>query len=575
MNILGFTDWLSDHNTSAAIISDGVLIAAAEEERFSRRKYDGAPPFSAIDFCLRRAGISMAQVDFLALACKPFRSGPDSQLAEMDSAFLHRLQKEGSVRWRSVIHKCLLDTYLRFRPGSVTSWGMDKVVAAGFASMRERFGHLPRARFYDHHQSHAAAAYYSSKLGRAAVATIDGRGGSYATVAWNAETDRITRLRAEPFTNSLGIFYEDCSIYLGLGKFGQGKMMGLASYGKGGKIADRVSRLVEFNDLQWYQYRTRPGPHVLGFHPRFAEPLLDSPYPDFAAACQRTLEHAVARVVRSTIEEARCQDLCLGGGVTLNCSSNGALLSSGIASSIWIFPASGDAGLSVGAAMLCAAQIGELRRTQLNHAYWGPDFSASEYEAALKREPRVVYQREANLFAEVARYLATGKVIGWFQGRMELGPRALGNRSILADPRRVEIRDRVNGIKGREQWRPLAPVVLAECAAEYFALDVVSPFMLFATQVRPEKRPMIPAVVHVDGTARPQTVTREQNHRLYDLIFAFRQLTQVPVLLNTSFNAAEEPIVCSPQDAIETFLATGLDILVLGDWIVSRRATDG
>jgi carbamoyltransferase len=283
------------------------------------------------------------------------------------------------------------------------------------------------------------------------------------------------------------------------------------------------------------------------------------------------LEVAIANVVRSGIEATQNRNLCLAGGVMLNCSSNGGLLTSGVADSIWIFPAASDAGTSVGAALQCAAENGELDRTGLVNPYLGPDFSASEIEVALRNDQRVAFWLAPDISTEVAQRLAAGEVIGWFQGRMELGPRALGNRSILADPRSVEMRDRVNRIKRREHWRPLAPVVLEESAPDFFRMNTSSPFMLFAVQVRLEKRSIVPAVVHADGSARPQTVSHDQNPRLYDLIRAFRQQTGVPVLLNTSFNDADEPIVCTPQDAIRSFLAMELDMLVLGDYVVRRE----
>jgi carbamoyltransferase len=255
----------------------------------------------------------------------------------------------------------------------------------------------------------------------------------------------------------------------------------------------------------------------------------------------------------------------------LNCSANGALLDSGIVDSAWVFPAANDAGLCVGAALLCAHDCGELQPARLEHAYWGPEFGAGECEAAIRNEPQVALRRiDGPINEAVAEALASGNVVGVCRGRMEFGPRALGNRSILADPRRLENRDRVNRIKGRELWRPLAPSVLAERASEFFDLRQPSPFMLFRTHVNPEKRSAVAAIVHVDGSARPQTVTKAQNSDFYDLIAAFSRRTGVPILLNTSFNTASEPIVCTPQDAIATFLASELDLLVLGDFLVEK-----
>ncbi|MCI0723141.1 MAG: carbamoyltransferase [Acidobacteria bacterium] len=570
MNILSFVYGDGGHDTSAALVCDGALVAAVEEERLTRVKHDGGLPLHAIDFCLSRAGIEMSQVDVLAFPTKPFRTGRDSYHAEMDLRFVRRLHREGTIRSRSLLHKVALNVSSHL--GSRFNWGMASTYREAFALLRGRYGTLPPIRYYDHHRAHAAAAYLTAGWERAAVVTIDGRGGPYATVTWKAEGSQLHRLRAEPYTNSLGVFYELCTCYLGLGIFGQGKAMGLAAYGDSGLFQNQVARLLETTDSLWYRYHSPPRPDILGFSSRNHEPVVQAPYKDFAAACQKALEGAVARIVHSTIQEVGTRKLCLGGGVALNCSCNGQLLASELADEIWLFPASGDAGLPVGAALLAAADAGEFSRQRLDHAYWGPEFDLSACEEALRREPQVVYRRVSDPVSEVADALAAGHVVGWFQGRMELGPRALGHRSILSDVRSIGIRDRVNKIKGRESWRPLAPIVPADRASEFFSPGTGTPFMLFAMRVRPEARSLIPAVVHVDGSARPQTLTREQNQRLYDLLLAFGKITGLPVLLNTSFNAAGEPIVCTPEDALRTFLATRLDYLLLEDFLVARKS---
>lgn len=585
MNILGLGCWeefskspapvegaLGAHDSSAAIVCDGRLVAAAEEERFSRRKHDGDFPLRAIDYCLRQAGIDMAQVDLLAIAEKPFRRGRDSYFAEMDFQDIQRLKAQGRARYRSLVHKRVLDACLRlgFPP---FSWGLDPTTAAALALLRERHGRVPPVRYFDHHRAHAAVAYFTSGQDRAAVATIDGRGGPYSTVIWSAAGDRIQRLDSELHPNSLGNFFRDCTLYLGLGEFGEGKTMGLASYGDGSVLDPAVRGLLDMEGESWYRYRTAPNVRALGFAPRRSgEDALRTPYPDFAAACQLALQRAVMRVARSALQATQCGFLCLGGGVALNCSANGALLRSGLADTTWVFPATGDAGLSVGAALLCAEKMGELVREALTHAYWGPEFGPPECEAAVRRRGDLACRRSDAIGDEVAGYLAAGEIVGWFRGRMELGPRALGNRSILADPRTPATRDRVNRLKGRESWRPLAPVVPTGQAADFFDLPCPSPFMLFACPVRPEKRHLVSGVVHVDGTARPQTVTRHQNPALHDLLEHFGRRTGIPVLTNTSFNAAGEPMVCTPDDAVKSFLSMGLDALVLGDLVVRRRS---
>jgi carbamoyltransferase len=576
VNILSFTDWVGSHDTAAALVCDGVLVAAAEEERFSRRKHDGSTPVRAIEFCLRQAGLRMADVDLIAFPGRPFRSGRHSEMMDASWGFLRQLRRAGALRRRAFVHRAFLSAYRRLPVRTPLDKTMSRPVRDGLGRLREHFGHLPPMRFYDHHQAHAAAAFFTSGLDRAAVATIDGRGGLYSTVTWRASGGKIQRIRAEPWLNSLGIFYEHCSVHLGLGNFGQGKVMGLAPYGDANRAADRMSRVFDVSAKPWYRIVHQPLESAFGFTRRTTESVLAPPYTDFAAAVQRSLESAVRRVVESAQRESGIADVCLGGGVSLNCSSNGALLASGVANSLSLFPAAGDNGLPVGAALMAAFEAGEYLPQRISHAYLGPEFSDDECEQALVRAlgDAFSFARVADVAAETARLLAAGAVVGWFQGRMELGPRALGNRSILADPRSTDIRDRVNRIKRRELWRPLAPSVLAERAAEYFHLVGTSPFMLLAVPVRSEKRAAVPAITHVDGSARPQTVTRDQNRRYHDLIAAFERETGVPMVLNTSFNDASEPIVCTPDDALRTFLATDLDALVLGSSIAVKLRRD-
>jgi carbamoyltransferase len=343
--------------------------------------------------------------------------------------------------------------------------------------------------------------------------------------------------------------------------------MGLASYGDAEALRPRVERLLQTPaGRRWYRYLQPPSETLLGFSARATEAPTEPPYADFAAAVQAQVERSIERVAASARTDAGSAALCVGGGVALNCSANGKLHAAADAP-VEVYAAAGDAGLSIGAALLAARDVGDGPRERLGHAYLGPSFDAAAIEAALLERPEITFSRSARVADDVAERLATGAVVGWFQGRMELGPRALGNRSILADPRDIATRDRVNRLKGREMWRPLAPSVLAERAGSFFDLDGDSPFMLLAARVRDSARARIPAVVHVDGTARPQTVRRSANPRFYDLLRAFEHRTGLPVLLNTSFNAAGEPIVCSPGDAIRSFLAMGLDALVLGDFV--------
>ena len=567
MRILGLSPPRS-HDSAAAVVVDGALVAAAEEERFTRTKHESAVPFQAIEFCLAAAGLRMRDVDVLAFPAKPFRTGRDSYLADMDWALVRRQVQEGRATVRHLAHRGLLGAALR--TGFSFNVQMEESARDSLAELRARYADLPRIAFYDHHQAHAAAAYLTSGEESGAVLTCDGVGWPYySTVTWRAEGTRLERRAAELFPNSLGLFYEEVTAHLGLGRFGEGKMMGLAPYGDPSVFRERM-RSVLAPSPRWYRYARPPLDEALGFTPRRDEPVTGAPYPDAAAAAQEALEDALRAAAGDAVRGSGGGRLFVGGGVALNCSANGALRRSGLASSVSAFAASGDAGLSVGAALLAALDTGSPLPPRVSHAYWGPRFDDREIEEALRRHPQVEFRRSGRIAEETAGILAEGGVVGWFQGRMEFGPRALGNRSILADPRSAAIRDRVNRLKGREQWRPLAPSVLAERAPEFFELGGESPFMLFAAQVRADRRAVVPGVVHVDGSARPQTVTREANPTYHALLSAFERRTGVPVLMNTSFNGAWEPIVRTPREAVETFLACGLDALVLGDYVAVR-----
>jgi carbamoyltransferase len=569
MIVLGFTFWKGSHDSSAAIVRDGQLIAAAEEERFSRQKHDGRVPLESIDYCLRAAAIEMRDVNFLAYPDRPFRSGRNSQMAEMKASTLDAIVESGQARPRSKLHKRALGVAAKL--GIAPDVGMHPMVADGFRILAERYGKLPRVRYYGHHLAHAAAAYLTSGFDESAVVTIDGRGGPLSAATWHGRDADIDVLDEEPYTNSLGWFYRDCTRYAGLGDFGEGKLMGLAPYGHAAAQLETVNHLLDTSDARWFRYKATPDEGSVAFRRRRDEDVLSGPYADFAAATQHALERGYERAVRSAMGRSRSRRVCVGGGVAMNCSANGKLLSGAVADEMWLFPASGDAGLSVGAALLCSRDKGDLRRVRVGSPYWGPEFSDYDIEETLRPLNGISYRQSENLSSDVARLIAAGNVIGWFQGRMEIGPRALGNRSILADPRTIAMRDKVNRVKGREMWRPLAPSILAERAEHYFVTVPPNAFMLFATQVHDITREVAPAIVHVDGSARPQPVSRELNPRYYDLISAFNRLTGVPILLNTSFNAAGEPIVCTPADAIRTFMATGLDILVLGSFVVQKQ----
>jgi carbamoyltransferase len=472
------------------------------------------------------------------------------------------------ARSRSLLHKAVLEVIAR--SGIAMNTGMNSKVESGFARLREEFGELPRVKYFGHHLAHAAASAFTSGFDTAAVATIDGRGGPFSSAIWSAEGARIRLHAAQPYTNSLGWFYRDVTRFVGLGDFGEGKLMGLAPYGNVSDAKHRVGRLLRTGGSSWYHYETKPVPEIAGFARRNGQAVTSPPYSDFAAATQQSLEDATGTIARAALNAARSRKLCLGGGVALNCSANGRLLADGIADDIWVFPAAGDAGLPVGAALLAARDTGELIAERLAAPYLGPAFSDSDIERALQSEPAIKVRRPPDVHVAAAELIVAGSIVGWFQGRMELGPRALGNRSILADPRDAAIRDRVNEIKGREKWRPLAPAVLVERVDDYFTARPSNDFMLFAVQATPKCRTEAPAIVHIDGSARPQLVRKETNASFHALISAFDRKTRVPILLNTSFNRAGEPIVCNPADALRTFTKSGLDALVIGPFVVER-----
>jgi carbamoyltransferase len=566
--VLGFTFWSGSHDSSAAIVRDGALVAAAEEERFTRKKHDGSLPFNAIDYCLREAGVTLQDVDAIAFPDLPYRSGPHSQLAEASRESVAELVRSGRMRRRTLVHKRALGIALEL--GLARDRGMNPLVAQAFDALAKRYGSLPPIRFYGHHLSHAAAAYLTSGFDEAAIATLDGRGGALSAATWRANGDQVHQLADEPYSNSLGWFYRDCTRYAGLGDFGEGKLMGLAPYGNASAQLPAVNQLLDTVDSRWFRYKASPRGALIDFPQRTNEDVLDGPWRDFAAATQHALERGYEKAVRSAIGESHSRNLCVGGGVAMNCSANGRLLASRIAERLWLFPASGDAGLSVGAALLASRDLGAATGTRIDSPYWGPDFVEDDCRHALSETAGISFLRSDNVSVDAATLIASGDVIGWFQGRMELGPRALGNRSILADPRSVHMRDKANRIKRREHWRPLAPSVLAERTLDWFEMVPPNAFMLFAVQARPITRQRAPAIVHVDGSARPQPVSRQLNERYYDLIAAFERITDVPIVLNTSFNDAGEPIVCTPDDAIRTFLKTDLDALVLGPFIARK-----
>ena len=584
MNILGLS--CHYHDSAAALLAAGQLVAAAEEERFSRKKHDAGFPRQAIDFCLRQAGLRPGDLDYVVFHEKPFVK-------------FTRVFQTAFARWPK--------GWKVFRKAA-QSWLGEKL---WIKALIERELDCPpeRVLFSEHHLSHAASAFLASPFDEAAILTVDGVGEWATAAAGFGRKGQIVLNRELRFPHSLGLLYSTFTAWLGFQvNEGEYKVMGMAAYGQP-RFAEQVRRLVQVDSTgglhlnrRYFSFIDgigRPfsrafvelfGPPrqpdsafntCLGGSPGSAEPELirDSRHhADVAASVQQVTEEVLLRMARSVREETGLRRLCMAGGVALNGVANARILREAGFDDLYVQPASGDAGAALGAALyVWHGLLGQPRAFIMDHAYWGYRANASEIRQAL-RETELAGQKldEAVLLHRVATAIADGQVVGWFQGQTEWGPRALGHRSILADPRRPDMKDQINRkIKFRESFRPFAPSVLAERAEEYFDLPNAARrwparFMLLVVPVRPEKRAVIPAVCH-QGTARPQIVFRRTNARYYDLIDRFGRLTGVPVLLNTSFNLRGEPIVNTPADAVRTFLRSELDILVMENFLVTKR----
>jgi carbamoyltransferase len=593
VRILGLSAFY--HDSAAALVEDGRVVAAAQEERFTRRKFDAGYPRLAIGYCLDQAGVGLKDIDWVVFYDKPF-----------------------------IKFERLLETYLTYSPRGFTSFRMalplwlreklfQKLLLADELKAEDcEFDWQQRLLFCEHHLSHAASAFYPSPFEKAAVLTLDGVG-EWTTTATAVGDGRDLAITKEiHFPHSLGLLYSAFTYYTGFKvNSGEYKVMGLAPYG-----TPRYAQLIYDNlidlkpdgsfrlNLEYFNYCTgltmtnERFDRLFGAPPRDPETLLEQKHMDIAASVQVVLEEAVLRLTRSLAAETGEENLCLAGGVALNCVANGKVLRDGKFRNIWIQPAAGDAGGALGAA-LAAYHIhaGQSRARPnaldgMSGAYLGPEFGPQEIERRLGTVgARFTTLERSAMIDTAAAALADGKAVGWFQGRMEFGPRALGNRSILGDPRNPAMQKNLNlKVKYRESFRPFAPAVLRDKAAEWFELDVDSPYMLLVAPVaRPHLRPMnaaeeelfgidklnvarssIPAVTHVDYSARVQTVHRETNPAYYDLIQRFQQLTGCPVLINTSFNVRSEPIVCTPEDAFRCFMGTEIDMLVVGNSVLRK-----
>ena len=597
MRILGISAFY--HDSAAALIEDGRIVAAGQEERFSRKRHDAGFPRAAIRYCLEATGQALADVDYVVFYDKPFLK-----------------------------FERLLETYMAFAPRGFRSFRMamplwlreklfqKNLLRKELQTLDSGFDAEQRLLFAEHHQSHAASAFFPSPFKEAVVLTMDGVG-EWATTSLSLGHDnQLEMVKEIHFPHSLGLLYSAFTYYIGFQvNSGEYKVMGLAPYGEP-KYADAIlDNLIDLRedgsfrlDLAYFDFCTglrmtnERFDDLFGAPPREPESPLTQRDMDLAASIQAVTEEAVLRLTRQAARETRSRNLCLAGGVALNCVANGKVLRDGQFDDIWIQPASGDAGGALGAA-LCAYHLfkGQPRVTNagcdaMRGGYLGPSFPQEEIEDRLvSAGARFTVLDEDKLIATVADKLVDQKVVGWFQGRLEFGPRALGARSILGDARSCAMQSVLNlKIKYRESFRPFAPSVLREDVAEWFELDTDSPYMLLVADVIEKRRRQadpaadslhgldllkanrseIPAVTHVDYSARIQTVHAETNPRYHALLSAFKGRTGCPVIVNTSFNVRGEPIVCTPEDAFHCFMGTEMDCLAIGDCFLEKEEQD-
>jgi carbamoyltransferase len=582
MNILGINAYHG--NASAALVCDGKLVAAVEEERFNRVKYAAGFPAAAIRYCLKEAGITLADLDHVAVPRNPY--------ARLGTKLFYALRMPSFARERAKV-------LTKFT-------GIPIALAGAFeadpAKIKSKFHRV------EHHQAHLASTFFVSPFEHAALLSADGLG-DFASSMWGTGAGNRMRIDgAIAFPHSLGLYYSAVTQYLGFLKFGdEYKVMGLAAYGQpaylepfrdilrfsgnGGDFGfklglDYFTHHKTGPEMSWAESDQTPilgkmfsdaMPHLLGAPARQPDEPLEQRHRDLASTLQARLEEVYLGMLQKLAAKTGAKAVCLAGGVAFNCVANGKIFDATPFEKVYVHPAAGDAGLAVGAAYYIWHQIlGQPRSFAMNHAYWGPGYSPQEVRAAVAASSvsqggyTIAELQEEELLPRTASIIAEGKILGWYQGRAEWGPRALGNRSIVADPRRREMKEILNRrIKHREIFRPFAPSVLAEKTGEWFEKSHPSPFMSLAYSVLHDKRDKIPAPTHVDGTGRLQTVAREANPRFYALISEFERQTGVPVVLNTSFND-NEPIVCRPEEALDCFLRTQMDALVLGNMLITR-----
>jgi carbamoyltransferase len=549
------------HDSSCCIIKDGVLLAAVQEERFSRVKNDKAFPRTSLRYCLDTAAVALEAVD-----CVAYYEDPEKKLARQ--IWMGGVENADDARRNAVVRNVCAQLPQE--------------------QIREATGYCGPIEIVEHHLSHGASSYFFSGFDEAAVLTVDGVGEWTTTSYGRANKEQLHLFEEVHFPDSLGLLYSTVTSYLGFKvNSGEYKVMGLAPYGEPRYVA-QLRKLITLQErgqyrlnLEYFEFLHTDRMYsqalieLMGVLPRVPESEIRQEHMDIAKSLQVLLEETLLAKVEYLYSQVPCDNLCMAGGVALNCVANGKILRSGPYENLFVQPAAGDAGTALGAAAVAYIRtFGERPcREPLQAVYLGPQYSCDEIRRLLARSSMVFEdfsQREPELVQFAAERLAEGKIVGWFQGRMEFGPRALGARSILADPRDGEMRERINAlVKKREAFRPFAPAVLADKSREHFALPCDSPFMLQTCDVISLLD--LPAITHVDNSARVQTVDERDNPRFHALLTAFERLTDCPILLNTSFNVRGEPIICSPLDAIVCFVRARIDYLVLGDFILDQR----
>ena len=592
-SILGISAFY--HDSAAALIVDGKIVSAAQEERFSRKKHDSRYPFNAIEYILKESKLNINVIDHIVFFEKPFLK-----------------------------FERLLETYMAFAPKGFKSfslsmpiWLREKLFQKKFLFEKlkqhdENFNNIKKIKFSEHHYSHAASAFYPSPFKDAIILTLDGVGEWATTTVAVGSGNKLQILKEIHFPHSIGLLYSAFTYYTGFKvNSGEYKLMGLAPYGKPvfkDLILDNLLDLKADGsfklNMKYFNYATGLTMTSNKFSKLFGNPVRDSKkdllnqfHMNIAASIQAVTEEIVLRLTKNISKEYKIKNLCLAGGVALNCVANGKILKEKIFENIWIQPAAGDAGGSLGAALAYWHHELQMPRNeykdQMKGSYLGPKFENNLIESKLKNlKANFKKQNSSDITSITAKELSKEKTVGWFQGRMEFGPRALGGRSILADPRSEKMQKELNlKIKFRESFRPFAPSILREDVSDWFELDNDSPYMLLVADIKKEKqikmkksdeslfgieklnvkRSSIPAITHVDYSARIQTVHEETNPKYYQLIKEFKKITGCPVLVNTSFNVRGEPIVCSVEDAFNCFMGTNLDILVIEDFILFKE----